>query len=191
MFLQHGRGWFLQILLWGLLRGRRRWRTWSVHGLFHPFEVINLGVMVSVVSMLTTKRAREFCLEVVVVFPPLAFVVIFPLGVLVTLILVAPSRLDLLGFISFWSSVIIVSIFSFLLGIIQLMGRICRIQLFKSMKFLNGRGLNKVNTSMWLSMCRRNQMWRTRKWKIWIFFWQRSIGIIGRRSSFMSAQVIC
>jgi hypothetical protein len=57
--LQHGRGWLLQILLWGLLRGRRRWRTWCVHGFFHPFKVRNLGEMVSIMSMLTAKSARE------------------------------------------------------------------------------------------------------------------------------------
>jgi hypothetical protein len=56
--------------------------------------------MVSIMTMLTTKSAREFRPEVVVVVPPLAFVVIVPLGVLVTLILVAPSRLVLLGVIS-------------------------------------------------------------------------------------------
>jgi hypothetical protein len=80
--------------------GRRRRRTWRVHRLFHPFEVGNLGEMVGVISMLTAKRTREFYLEVVVAIPPLAFVVIVPLGVLVTLILVSPSRLVLLGVIS-------------------------------------------------------------------------------------------
>jgi hypothetical protein len=58
-----------------------------VHGLFHPFEVRNFWEMVSIMYILTTKSAREVCPEVVVVLP-LAFVVIVPLGVLVTLILV-------------------------------------------------------------------------------------------------------
>jgi len=93
---QHSRGWFLKILLWGFLRGRRRWRTWCVHGFFHLFEVINLGAMVSVMSMLTAKSTRF-------VVPPLAFFVIVPMGVLVS-----PDRLVLLGIISPWSWVIIV-----------------------------------------------------------------------------------
>jgi hypothetical protein len=44
--------------------------------------------MVNIMSMLTTKRAREVRPEVVTVVLPLVFVVIIPLGVLVTLILV-------------------------------------------------------------------------------------------------------
>jgi hypothetical protein len=72
---------------------------WHVHGIFHLFEVRNLGEMVSIMTMLTTKNAREVHPEVVVVVPPLAFVVIVPLGVLVTLVLVAPNRLVLLGVI--------------------------------------------------------------------------------------------
>jgi hypothetical protein len=91
------------------------------------FEVGNLGAMVSTMAMLTTKSTREVHLEVVVFFPPLAFFVISPLGVLVPLILIPPSRLVLLGVVSPWSWVIIVSVFSFLFGIIRLMGWICRI----------------------------------------------------------------
>jgi hypothetical protein len=118
---------------------------------------------------------------------PLAFVVIVPLGVLVNPILVSPNRLVLLGVISSWSWVIIVFVFHFLLGIIRLMGRIFHIQLFKSMKLLNGRGLNKFNTDVWFSLWRSNQLWRTRKWKIHIVLWQQSVGCIGRRSSLTSA----
>jgi hypothetical protein len=97
--------------------------TWRVHGIFHLFEVGNLGEMVSIMTMLTSKSTREVHLEVVVVVPPLAFF-IAPLGVLVPLVLVAPNRLVLLGVISPWSWVIIVSVFSFLFGIIRLMGHI-------------------------------------------------------------------
>ena len=67
--------------------------------------------------MLITKSTREVPLEVVVVVPPLVFVFIYPLGVLV-----APNGMVLLGVISCWSRVIIVLVFSFLLGIIQPMG---------------------------------------------------------------------
>jgi hypothetical protein len=72
---------------------------WHIHGIFHPFEFIDLGIVLSIMTMLNTKGIREVRLEVVVV-PPLAFVVISPLGVLVPLILVAPNRLVLLGVIS-------------------------------------------------------------------------------------------
>jgi hypothetical protein len=128
--------------------------------------------MVSIISILTAKTAREVRPEVVIVVLPLVFVVIVPLGVLVTLILVAANRLVLLGVISTWSWVIIVSAFSFLLGIIRLMGWIFRIQMFKSMKLLDGRGMNKVNISMWLSMWRIHRLWGTRKWKVQIILWK-------------------
>jgi hypothetical protein len=98
--LQHGWGWLLQIMLWGLLRGGRSWRMWCIDGFFHPFKFGNLGPMVSMMSMFTSKSAREVLLEVFFFVPPLVFVVIVPLGVLFTLILVSPSRLVLLGVIS-------------------------------------------------------------------------------------------
>jgi hypothetical protein len=100
---------------------------WIVHGFFHPFEVNNLGTMVGVMSILTTKTVREVCPNIVVVLLPLAFFFIVPLGVLVALILVAPCGLVLLGVIPSWSRVIIVSVFPFILGIIQMMGRNFRI----------------------------------------------------------------
>jgi hypothetical protein len=50
--------------------------------------------------MLTAKRTREVRSEVFVLVPPLAFVVISPLGVLVPLILVSPNMLVLLGVVS-------------------------------------------------------------------------------------------
>jgi hypothetical protein len=124
---------------------------------FHPFKVCYLGEMVSIMAILTTKGTREVCLNIVVVIP-LAFVVIAPLGVLVPLVLVAPSRLVRLGLVlvSSWSRIIIVSIFSFIFGIVQLMGWISRIQLFKILILLNRRGLNKINPGMWLSVWGRN-----------------------------------
>jgi hypothetical protein len=105
----------------GPAEGRERWRTWHIHGIFHPFEVNDLGAMVSIMTMLTAKGTREVHQEVFVV-PPLAFVVIAPLGVLVPLILVAPNRLVPLGVVSPWSWVIIISGFPFLFGIIRLDG---------------------------------------------------------------------
>jgi hypothetical protein len=96
---------------------------WHIHGIFHPFEVSDLGEMVSIMNMLTAKGKKEVHPKVVVV-PCLEFVVISPLGVLVPLILDYPNRLVLLGVISPWSWVIIVSFFFFIFGIIRLMGRI-------------------------------------------------------------------
>ena len=126
----------------------------------------------SIMSILTSKSTMEVHPEIVVVVLPLAFFVIVPLRVLVTLILVAPNKLVLLGVISTWSQFINVSVFSFLLGIIRFMRRIFCIQLFKGMNLLNGGGLKKVNVGMWLSWWRRKQMGRTMKWKIWIVFWR-------------------
>jgi hypothetical protein len=82
------------------MRGRRRQRTWCVHGFFRLFEVGNLGEMVSIMSILTAKRIREVHLEVFIVIIPLAFVVIVPLGVMFTVFLVSPIGLVLLGVIS-------------------------------------------------------------------------------------------
>jgi hypothetical protein len=120
-------------------------------------------------AILTTKGARELCLKIVVILPLDVFV-IAPLGVLAPLILVDPDRLVLLGvvLVPSWSWIIIVSFFSFLFGIIQLMGWIFRIQLFKILILLNGRGLKTINPSMWLSLWRNNGLGRTRKWKVQI-----------------------
>jgi hypothetical protein len=147
--LQHGQGWVLHILLWGLLGGRQGWWMWSITRFFHPFEVCDLGEMVSIMAILTVKGTREVCLNIVVVLS-LAFVVIAPLRVLVPMVLVTPYRLVLLGLVlvSSWSEIIIVSIFPFLSGIVQLMGWISRIQLFKILVLLNERWLNKVNPNM-------------------------------------------
>jgi hypothetical protein len=92
---------------------------WHIHGLFHPFEVKNLGAMVSVMSMLTAKRKREVHLEVFFVVPPLVFVVIVPLKVLVTLILVSPSRLVLLGVISSCPGLLLFQFFPLFLALFE------------------------------------------------------------------------
>jgi hypothetical protein len=143
----------------------------SIHRFFHLFKVNYLGEMVSIMAIFITKGAREVFLKVIFILS-LAFVVISPLGVLVPLILLAPNRLVLLGFISPWSWIIIVSVFSFIFGIIRLMGQIFHIQLFKILKLLNGRGLNKVKPSVWLSLWWNHGLGRTRKWKVQIILWQ-------------------
>jgi hypothetical protein len=137
--LQNNRRWLLQTLLWGPLRGKWRRRMSCVHGFFHSFEVRNLGAMVCIISILAIESTREVSLEVIV--PPLSRLIV----------IVDPIGRVLLGVISSWSRVVIVLVFPFLLGIIHRMGCIFHIQLFKSLKVLNGRGLNKVNVGLWLS----------------------------------------
>jgi hypothetical protein len=123
----------------------------------------------SIMTELTAKGTREVGSKIIVIFP-LTPVVISPLGVLIPLVLVAPSRLVLLGVIPALTWVVIVPVFSFLFGIIRLMGRIFRIQLFKILILLNGRGLNKIHPSMRVSLWWSHGWWRTRKWKVQILW---------------------
>jgi hypothetical protein len=101
----------------------------------------------SIMIELTTKGTREGGSNSIVI-SPLMSVVISPLGVLIPLILVAPCRLVLLGVIPALTWVAIVPVFSFLFGIIRLMGQIFRIQLFKILILLKERGLNKIHPSV-------------------------------------------
>jgi hypothetical protein len=119
----------------------------------------------SIMTELTTKGTREGGYNSISI-SPLTPIVITPLGVLIPLILVSPSRLVLLGVIPTLTWVSIVPIFSFIFGIIQLMGRIFRIHLLKILILLKGRGLNKIHPSVrvWGS----HGLWRTREWKVWI-----------------------
>jgi hypothetical protein len=55
--------------------------------------------MVSIMAMLTVKGRREVRQDIFFVVPPLEFVFISTLAFLVTLVLVAASRLVLLGVI--------------------------------------------------------------------------------------------
>ena len=116
---------------------------------------------------LIAKGRGEVGLKVIVIFP-LTPIVVTPLGVLRPLVLVAPSRLVLLGVIPSLTWVVIVPIFSFLFGIIRRMGRIFYIQLFEILILLNGRGLKKIHPSVrvWGS----HGMWRTREWKVQILW---------------------
>ena len=86
---QDGRG-LLHVLLWCLLRGRRCWRMGKTTRVFQPFEINDLGAMVSVMTEITTKGTREDGFNIIVI-SPLAFIIIAPLGVLVPLVLVPPS----------------------------------------------------------------------------------------------------
>jgi hypothetical protein len=110
---QDGRG-LLHVLLWCLLRGGLCRRRGKAPRVFKPFEISDLGAMVSVMTELTTKSTRVDGFNII---PPLAFVVVAPLGVLVSWVLVAPSRLILLGLIPALTWVVVVPVPS-LFGII-------------------------------------------------------------------------
>ena len=82
---------------------------------FQPFEISDLGAVVSVVTELTTKGTREDGFNII---PTLAFVFIAPLGFLVPLVLVAPSGLMLWGLIPALTRVVVILVPTFLLGIV-------------------------------------------------------------------------
>jgi hypothetical protein len=75
----------------------------------------------SIMTKLTAKGTREGAFNSIVIYP-LTPIVISPLGVLIPLIMVAPSRLVLLGVIPTLTWVVIVPVFSFIFGTIRLMG---------------------------------------------------------------------
>jgi hypothetical protein len=118
-------------------------------------------------TKLTAKGTREVGFNNIVI-SPLTPIIISPLGVLIPLVMVAASRLVLLGLIPTLTWVVVVTISSFLFGIVQWMGQIFRIQLFEILILLNGRGLNKIhpNMRMWGS----HGLWGTKKWKVRILW---------------------
>jgi hypothetical protein len=87
---------------------------------FQPFEINNLGEMMSVMAEFTTKGTREDGFNII---SPLAFVIIIsPLGVLVPLVLVSPNWLVLWGLIPALTWDVVIPVPSFLLGIVRWMG---------------------------------------------------------------------
>ena len=148
---------------------------------FTPFEIIDLGEMMSVMTELTTKGTMEVGFNSIFI-SPLTPIIISPLGVPIPLVLVAPSGLVLLGLIPALTWVVVVPVSSFLLGIFRRMGWIGRIHLFEILVLLNGRRLNKIHPRimMWGS----HRLWRSGKWEIWILWWCGSIRYIGRRGAF-------
>jgi len=118
--------------------------------------------------VLTTKGAREDGFNIIVI-SPLAFIIIAPLGVLVPLVLVAPSGLVLWGLIPTLTWVVIIYVPSFLLVIVRWIGWIGHIQLFEILVLLNDRGLNKIHPYM--RMWGSHGLWWTRKWELWIMWW--------------------
>jgi hypothetical protein len=99
---------------------------WSIHRVFHPFKVSDLGEMMSIMTKLTAKGTREVGSKVIIIFP-LAFFIIAPMRVLVPWILVSPSELVLLRMFPSLPWIIILPFFSFLFGIIRLMGQVVHI----------------------------------------------------------------
>jgi hypothetical protein len=175
-----GRG-LLRVLLLCLLRGRLRWGWGKASTVFQPFEISDLGEMVSVVTEHATKSTRVDGFNTI---PPLAFVVIAPLGVLVPLVLVAPSGLMLWGLVPALTRVVVIPGPSFLLGIVRRVSWVGYVQLFKILVLLSSRGLNKVYPRM--RMWGSHGLWRTRKGKVGILWWYRSIRYIGRLCAFTS-----
>jgi hypothetical protein len=100
-------GRLLHILLLCLLRGRLRRRRRDTPRVFQPLEISDLWTMVSVMTIDSKKSTRVYGFNRV---PPLAFVVIAPLGVLVPLVQVAPSGLLLWGLIPTLIGVVVVPI---------------------------------------------------------------------------------
>ena len=78
--LQYGGRGLLHILLLCLLRGRLCRGRGKILRVFQPFEISDLGAMVRVMTVHTTKSTRVDGFNSI---PPLEFVVIAPLGVLV------------------------------------------------------------------------------------------------------------
>ena len=112
-------GLLLHVLLWFLLRGGLCRRRGKAPRVFESFEISDLGAMVSVMTELTTKSTRVDGFNIIL---PLTFVVVAPLGVLIPLVLVARSRLVMLGLIPTLTWVIIIPVSSFLFGIVRWMG---------------------------------------------------------------------
>ena len=177
----HGGRALLHVLLWCLRRGRLCRRRGKAPRVFQPFEINDLGAMVSVMTELTTKGTREDGFNII---SPLAFVVIAPLRVLVPLVRVAPSGLLLWGLIPTLIGVVVVPIPSFPSVIVRRVCWVGCIQLFKILILLSSGRLNKILLCM--GMWDRVGLWRARKGEVWILWWYRSIRYIGRRSAFTS-----
>ena len=179
--LQYGGRGLLHILLLCLLWGRLCGSGGKVPRIFQSFEICDLGAMVSVMAVYATKSTRVIGFNSIL---PLASVVISPLGVLVPLVLVAPSGLMLWGLVPALTRAIVIPVLSFLLGIVRWMSWIGCVQLFKILVLLSNRGLNKIYPRM--RMWGSHGLWRTRKGKVGILWWCHSIKYIGRRCAFTS-----
>ena len=108
-------GRLLRILLLCLLRGRLRRGRRNTPRVFQPLEISDLWTMVGVMAIDSTKGTRVYGFNRV---PPLAFVVIAPLGVLVPLVWVAPSGWMLWGLIPALTRIIVILVPSFPLSVV-------------------------------------------------------------------------
>jgi hypothetical protein len=115
---QHGGRGLLHVLLWCLLRGRWCRRMGKTPRVFQPFEISDLGAMMSVMAELTTKGIREDGFNII---SPLSFIIVAPLGVFIPLVLVAPSGLVLWGLIPALAWVVVIPVLSFIFGIFRWM----------------------------------------------------------------------
>jgi hypothetical protein len=138
----------LRILLWCLLRGWLRRGRRNTPRVFQPLEISDLWTMVGVMTIDSTKGTRVYGFNRV---PPLAFVVIAPLRVLVPLVRVAPSGLLLWGLIPTLIGVVVVPIPSFPSVIVRRVRWVGGIQLFKILILLSSGMLNKIypRIGMW------------------------------------------
>jgi hypothetical protein len=113
--LQHGGRGLLRILLLCLLRGMLRRRRGKASRVFQPFEISDLWAMVSVMTIYATKSTRVDSFNSIL---PWAFVVIAPLGVLVPLVLIAPSGLMLWWLIPALTRIVVIPVPSFPLSVV-------------------------------------------------------------------------
>jgi hypothetical protein len=179
--LQYGGRWLLHIFLLCLLWRRLCGGGGKVPRVFQPLEISDLGEMVSVMDVHATKRTRVDSFNSI---PPLAFVVISPLGVLVPLVLIAPSGWMLWGLIPTLTKIVVIPVPSFLLGIVRRVSWVGCVQLFKILVLLSSRGLNKIYPRM--RMWGSHGLWRTRKGKVRVLWWCGSIRYIGKCVTFTS-----
>jgi hypothetical protein len=119
--------------------------------------------MVSVMTVHATKSTRVDGFNSI---PPLASVVIAPLGVLVPLVLVAPRGLVLWGMVPALTRIVVILVFSFPPVIVCWVGWVGSIQLFKILVLLSSGRLNKIHPRM--GMWGRIGLWKTREGEVWI-----------------------
>jgi hypothetical protein len=108
--LQYRERGLLHILLLCLLQGKLCRGRGKIPRVFQPFEISDLGAMVGVMTIHATKSTRVDGFNSIL---PLAFVVIAPLGVLVPLVLIAPSGLVLWGLIPALTRIVVIPVPSF------------------------------------------------------------------------------
>jgi hypothetical protein len=156
----------LHILLLCLLRGRLCRGGGKISRVFQPFEIYNLGAMVGVMTVHATKSTRVDGFDSI---PPLASVVIAPLGVLVPLVLVAPRGLVLWGMVPALTRIVVIPVLSFPPVIVCWMRWVGGIQLFKILVLLSSGRLNKIHVCMGMWGC--HGLWRARKGEVWILWW--------------------